>query len=226
MRLIPLVPALLLTASAAVAADHDADLRLTVGAVPGIDQVKITDAKDPSGAPDPAQNGTSSGKAKYGFTIEPGLMFAADWHGLGVVGGPSLFFSTARGENDVGAVENKRKLTSYGLLFELGPTFQWDWLRLEILPMVGAGFAHCKAEVTSLGTNVQFNSDPGFCFQYGIRAGLYASNDEGLVGFQVGYQGYQARVKYGSSASPARDSDTETYTGSGIMGAFVAGVAF
>jgi hypothetical protein len=228
MRPTLLVPALLLTASAAMAVDtHDVDLRLNVAAVPGIDSVDVKDAADTTGTPDPASDGTYDFDARYGISFEPSVMFRTSWHGLGLVGGPGLFLTTERGERDTGAALNKRRIVAYGLQLQLGPSFQWDWLRLEILPTIGVGGAHATSETIVVGTNAREHSDDAFYYQYGIRGGIYADNDQGLVGLQVGYQRFSTQVKFDSMTSPLlRDSDTETLTGSGIYAAFVAGVAF
>jgi hypothetical protein len=228
MRPIPLVPALLLTASAAMAAEtHDVDLRLNVAAAPGIDKVEVKDSADANGNPVPSANGSFDFDAKYGISFEPSVMFRAGWHGIGIVGGPGLFLTNERGEHQTTNVLDKRRMVAYGLQLQLGPSFQWDWLRLEILPTLGLGAAHATSETIISGKNAREHSDDAFYLQYGIRGGLYADNDQGLVGLQVGWQSFRTEVKFAAMTSPfLRDSDTETLSGSGIYAAFVAGVAF
>jgi hypothetical protein len=227
MRLLQLVPALLLTAPLALAVEHDAELRLTIGLVPGVSEVEAENSHTPAGAADPAANGTASFDATGGFTIEPSIMYHTNGDGFGLVGGPLAFFEVARGERASFGVE--RKLTSYGLGAEFGPSLQFDWLRLELLPYLAGGFAHAKAEVsTGPGAKEQIDSQDGWALHYGVRAGIYAASDQGIIGLQIGFEAFTAHVNFPAAARPGLlfDSHKETLSGAGLMLGFVAGVAF
>lgn len=198
-----------------------ADLRLVIGAGPGIRKATFTNASTLSGSPTSISQETYT--AHMGPWLESDLMFRSGRRsGFGFIYGPGVFYSWTRGENDGAYIAERRKVTSYGVLVSAGPTFQWEALRLELLPLLGAGVADGQDEEVGSGIDAIDKSGHGFYFVYGARLGVYGDFEDGDIGLQLGYQAFRAQMQFPAYASTAlnRDASTDTLTGSG---AFIAG---
>ncbi len=208
---------------------HDSDFRVVLGYTPGIRSADVKDAQAASGAADPAADGTTTFSQEYGPWFEADLMWRTPRSSaFGLVGGPGFFFNWVRGEDSVGPVTEDRKLTSFGLIGTFGPTYQWGILRVEALPFVGFGTAEGQREFRSDTFDVRNDSHHGWYLTYGLKAGVYADSDQGLIGLQAGYQAFRSEISFPTDTTTAVAFDTskDTVSGAGLFFGFVAGVAF
>ncbi len=208
---------------------HDSDFRVLIGYTPGIRQAEVKNSQAASGMADPGNDGTTTFSQEYGPWFETDLMFRTPRSSaFGLVGGPGFFFNWVRGSETVGTVTEDRKLTSFGLLGSFGPTYQWSLLRLEVLAFAGGGTAEGQNEFRTATFDVRNNSHHGYYLTYGLKAGIYADSQQGLLGLQAGYQAFRSEISFptDTTAAYAFDTSKDTISGTGLIFGFVAGVAF
>lgn len=222
---LPVAALLLLSPALAAVEDREADLRLTIGMMPGIEEVDVSDVVS-GGTPVPSASGSFELDPSFGPWFDASIMFRSDRvDGLGLVGGPFAYFGWSKGERQNSLVSFERKLTQYGVGGMIGPSLQFDWLRLELLPFAGIGLARSTSTITSGSTTDMHNSEPGWGYTYGARAGIYVDGFQGLVGLQAGWQAFSASVDF-TEGPAGQAADSETITGAGVFAAVVFGVAF
>ena len=215
-----------LAASAAAVEPGHFDVRLSVGISPGLGEL-TTSGSETNGTPTPSNDETRILSGDSGLTVEPGVfythMLKDNW---GIVAGGSFFYRTAGANffDSTALVSENIWLDAYGIDLAVGPIWQRDGWRLELMPFIG--FGTCSAQISSgtLNGTGSATSDKTSYVDYGIRAaGSYTFARHYMVGAQLGYMAFstgEAKVTYTTL------SEKDKLTGSGLLAAVTVGYAF
>jgi hypothetical protein len=229
MRL-PLVAAVLSLAAAIPAeegllhSEYLGGYRFGVGIAPGINKHKVQDSLDPTGAPDPAQNGETSLTAKTGLDLTAGMFFNTSLDGgLGVAIVPQVFYRDVRGRGTAaGGVTVRDEMRAWGGRLAIGPALTMGPIALEVTPFIGAGAGWMETEYDVAGVSSRRGSNNGFFLDYGVLGTAFWRFESNFyLGASAGLDVFRCKMK--SPATTTLDSQTITVSGDGLMASLLLG---
>jgi len=184
------------------------DVRLDLGITPGVKELKA------GGDVGSTADFSASTSMQYAFGANYTYAIDANW---GLVVGPNLIWSSAKGDGEGDASDAKYTVTTYGIELVVGAVYKIDqhW-KLELTPFVGYGTATSKLEIDG----VSYDSDAVSAIDYGIKfAGIYTFDNHVMLGADVGYKSWS------TGSADIEGTDFEA-SGSGPTASIFVGYAF